>query len=169
MIVRVIIFNLVLMFSVNLSSAAHPVHVAVCNLEISDSLSSVAIKLYKDDFALVLKNNYQADVLMNREEVDKNREIISNYVNECLKIIVNKNKILRFEYEKNEITEDAIWLYFHSGDNSSGNIISIRNTLMMDFWDDQTNLLILNKNGFEQGYTFSRNELEVVVDLNHVN
>jgi hypothetical protein len=164
--VSFLLVNLFIIFSGILKPAMHPIHVSICNLELNDTENIVAIKLFKDDFALALKNNYQAEIQMDKADEKANSEIISKYVNSCLQIEMNKNKILRLDYKYSQINEDAVWIYFQTEKTNNSTILRIRNTLMLDLWDDQTNLLIINWKGKENGYRFNRKEVEIEIDLN---
>lgn len=135
-------------------------------MELNDVENIVALKLFKDDFALVLKNNYQADVPMEHADEKINSEIISKYINSCLQIELNKGEFLKLEYKNSEINEDAIWIYFKTGTTNNATKLRIKNTLMLDLWNDQTNLLIINWKGKENGYRFNSSDVEKEIELN---
>ena len=149
-----------------INPAYHPIHVSICNLEINDVENTVAIKLFKDDFSLVLRNNYQINIPMERADEKSNSQIISQYVNSCLQIEMDKNKILNLSYKYSKINEDAIWVFFQTEKTNNTTKLRIKNTLMLDLWDDQTNLLIINWKGKENGYRFDRKDVEIEIDLN---
>lgn len=145
----------------------HPIHVSVCNMELSDVENTISVKLFKEDFSLALKNNYQVDIPMEKADEKLNSQIISKYINSCLQIEMNKSKILKLEYKYSKINEDAIWIYFQTEKTNNATKLRIKNTLMLDLWDDQTNLLIINWKGREDGYRFNRREVEMEIDLNN--
>lgn len=160
-----IIVYLVVFLGGILNPSFHPVHVSICTIELSDNENIVAIKLFKDDLSLVLKNNYQMDVPMEKADEKLNREVISKYINTSLQIIVNNSEKLELHYQKSEINEDAIWIYFQVEKIKNGTQLSIKNTLLLNLWEDQTNLLIINWKGQENGYRFNRSESEIDIDL----
>jgi hypothetical protein len=147
--------------------AMHPIHVSVCNLDLNDTENTISIKLFKDDFAQAITNTYQVSIPMEKADEKVNSDIISKYINECLQIEISKNKILSLEYKYSKINEDAIWLYFNAEKANLQGRMKIRNTLMLDLWDDQKNLLIINWKGKENGYQFNRNDVEMDIDLNN--
>jgi hypothetical protein len=138
----------------------------VCNLELNNLENIVSVKLFKDDFALALNHNYQVNIEMEKAGEETNRLAISRYINSCLQIVLNENEVLKLEYKSSEINEEAIWIYFQTGALKDANKLRIKNTLMLDIWDDQTNLLILNLKGKESGYRFNHKEIEIEIDLN---
>jgi hypothetical protein len=135
-------------------------------MDLNENENIVAVKLFKEDFTLALKNNYQVVVPMEKADEKLNSDIISRYINSCLQIELNKSKILKLEYKSSEINEDAIWIYFRIGKIENSTILRIKNSLLVDLWDDQTNLLIINYKGKDNGYRFNRNELQIEIDLN---
>ncbi len=163
---NIIIVKLFLILSGVFQPAMHPIHVSVCNVDINDTECTVSVKLFKDDFALALKNNYQTDVAMEKADENTNRQFISKYINNCLQIELNKTRLLKLEYKSSEINEDAIWVHFNAGTIENISHIRIRNILMLDLWDDQTNLLIMSVKGKENGYRFNRREVEIEIDVN---
>jgi ABC-type microcin C transport system permease subunit YejE len=164
--VEILLVYLLFTFTGITNSAMHPIHVSVCNLELNDKENIVSLKLFKDDFALALKNKYQLDIPMEKADEKINSKIISNYVNSCLQIELNKNKNLSLDYYYSEINEDAIWIYFKTENIYNATKLKIKNVLMLDIWDDQTNLLIINWKGKENGYRFDRHKVEIEIDLN---
>jgi len=149
-----------------ISPAMHPIHVSVCNMDLNNKENIVSVKLFKDDFALALNHNYQVNVEMDKADEETNRLAISRYINSCLQIVLNENEVLKLDYKSSEINEEAIWIYFQTGILKDAKKLSIKNTLMLDIWDDQTNLLIISRNGKESGYRFNRNVIEIEIDLN---
>lgn len=143
----------------------HPIHVSVCNLELNDTESTVSFKLFKDDFALVLKNLYNEDVKLENADENVNREIINKYINSCFQVDVNKNFRLTLDYKNSQINEDAIWLNYRIQNIKSISNIRIKNTLMLELWEDQTNLLIINYNNKENGYRFDEHETITEIDF----
>jgi len=143
----------------------HPIHVSVCNLELNETKSTVSFKLFKDDFAQVLKNLYNEDVILENADEKKNSEIINRYINSCFQVNVNKNIRLALEYKNSEINEEAVWLHYTVQNTKSPSNISIKNTLMLDLWEDQTNLVILKFKDKENGYRFDEHETIAEIDL----
>jgi len=164
--VNFLIFILFVFFSSMAGPAYHPIHVSVCNVELNGTENIVSVKLFKDDFALALKNNYQISIPMDRANEKTHSEIISKYINSCFQIESGQGKTLKLVFKTTEINEEAIWVYFNAENFTNLAKLRVKNTLMLDLWDDQTNLVILNWKGKETGYRFNRREVEIEIDLN---
>ena len=144
----------------------HPIHVSICNVDINGNENTVSIKLFKDDFALVLKNKSGVEIAMEKADEKSNSQIISKYINSDFQIEVNNGEILVLDYQKSEINEDAIWLYFHFKNIGNTSKLNVKNALMIELWEDQTNLLIVKWKEKESGYRFTVDETEMEINLN---
>jgi len=163
--VRSLILITVLFFLVNTGLIAHPVHVSVCNLELKDKESVIAVKLFSDDFGTVLKNNYHEDIVLSEADKYPLRDFISDYVSSNLRILSNGRKPVKFIYDYSEYDDTNIWLYFRMRKPVSLKKLRIINTLMLDLYDDQTNLLIVNNEGKQEGFSFNIHTTEADINL----
>ena len=145
--------------------SAHPVHVSVSNLELTDKESVVAVKLFKDDLQLAIYHNYSIEIPLDSIGNDKYSGIILTYLSEKLKIVLNKKKELMLEFTGNEFNEEAIWIYFSAGNLRETQNIYLINTIFLDIYEDQTNLVIINYKGKQQGYRFNIRYTEKEISL----
>ena len=146
--------------------SAHPVHVSVANLEFTDKESVVAVKLFKDDLQLAIYHNYSIEIPLDSIGNENYSKIILTYLMEKLKIVVNKKKELKLEYTGNEYNEEAIWVYFSAGNLQEMKNIYLINTIFLDIYEDQTNLVIINYKGKQQGHRFNILFTEKEINLN---
>jgi hypothetical protein len=165
MFVKVLVLIILFFYAESTGIAAHPIHVSICNIEFNKKESIIAVKLFSDDFGTVLKNNYHEEIVLSKADEEPYRNYIANYVNSNLNIIFKGNKILKFVYDYSEIDEINIWLYFKFDGYNSLKNIKIINTLMLDLYEDQTNLLIINHNGKQDGFRFNNKVRELDIDL----
>jgi hypothetical protein len=162
MIVIVLLLNILFYFA---GFPAHPVHVSMCNLEFTDKASIIAVKLFSDDFGTVLKNKYGDDFVLTRANEEPYRKHISDYVGSNLKLTLNRNKSVVLEYDYSETNEGAIWIYFKADKPVKGTSLKIVNTLMLDLYEDQTNLVIMNQGGKQRGFQFTNQVRELEIEL----
>jgi Domain of unknown function (DUF6702) len=144
---------------------AHPVHVSVCNLEFDSKGLTIAVKLFQDDLLLAIQTDYRKEIDRLKIEEEKNLYLLANYVSDNIHIGLNKNENLELNYYKYEINEDAIWLYYRIQGLKTSKKLYITNTLMVELYHDQTNLVILNYMGKQNGYRFNYNTREQDIDL----
>jgi hypothetical protein len=163
--VKVLAFFIFFFFTAGSAMRAHPVHVSVCNIELTKNESIIAVKLFSDDFGTVLQNKYNQDFVLSKADEKPYRDYIINYVGSNLKITFNRNKSLMFEYDYSEVNEGAIWIYFKADRLNSTEKMKVVNTLMLDLYEDQTNLLIINHEGKQDGFRFNNQVRELEIDL----
>jgi hypothetical protein len=158
-----LILGFLLIFFVE--SSAHPVHVSVSNLEFTEKDPVVAIKLFKDDLQLAIYHNYAVEIPLDEIGNDSHNDIILKYLSDKFIIKLNKNKKLRLEYENSEVNDEAIWLYFKAEKLPDLNKVTILNSIFLDIYYDQTNLLIMNYSGKQKGYKFDLKVTEMEISL----
>ena len=136
-------FLIILFFILNGTAVfAHPIHVSVCNLEFDKDELIISIKIFKDDLQLAIYHNTAKEIDPNNLTAESNM-LIQDYINKTLQIrLNNKNNIELNEY-RNEINEEAIWLYYRIEDIPKVKSIHVLNALLLDIYLDQTNLLII--------------------------
>ena len=148
-------------------SCLHPVHVSIINMEYFNEEQKIeySIKVFKDDFQLLFFHLNEKNIDFNKsEEIDKNLQLIKSYFNKNLQISVNK-KLIQQNYQKYTITDDAVWFFFDS--SIKYEIISVKliNTVLLDLYFDQKNLLIFKAKDFENGYRFDIKNKEHLIEF----
>ena len=122
---------------------AHPVHVSVCNFEISKGEMTVSVKLFSDDLALALEHRFRKKVDVAKLNQEPEKDIILGYITGELSIIINQKDTLKLEFSKSEENEGAVWLYFDVKYAGTIRRMTIMNSLLVDMFHDQTNLVIV--------------------------
>jgi hypothetical protein len=131
----------------------HPVHVTLTSIDYlpeRDSLK-VFVKIYLDDFLLDLNllkdNTFGTDF---SEGNPKSRDIMENYLNRKLIINVNKKllsgKLDDFEIVGNEIKLNIVYNHVREPE-----FITVKNLIMTELYKDQSNMIIVRINEFEEG------------------
>lgn len=158
--VLIILFLLTVVKFVN----AHPIHVSVCNIEFNDDKLTIAVKLFKDDFQLAIYHNYGLELNYDDAEFPNSKKVIDKYMNNALKIVLNKRDSLKLSFKRAEINDEAVWFYY-TFEQEDFNRIYVKNELLLDIYGDQTNLLILNYRNNQNGYRFNVRNTEQRIKL----
>ena len=137
----------------------HPVHISFTTIEYfeADKKFKIMFKIFVDDFDLVLKLKYGKDLRLLEGRWEKGYpKTINNYIQEHFKIIIaGKNRTKSsLKYVSKEVKENAIWLNYELNYKPKGDTFNIQNTLMMDLYQDQKNLLIFAISGEQKGVQF---------------
>ncbi|MFO7575220.1 MAG: DUF6702 family protein [Bacteroidales bacterium] len=144
----------------------HPVHVSLGSLDYDDEKASFSLflKLFSDDLendCRLMKKD--AALQLYDENYMPSREIIEEYLDSRL-FIESDNK--RLKGVLGEIAADAEEVrinvtYEYAGKGRSFRIV---NKIMTDLFDDQANLLIFRIDNYEEGFKFTPQLTEVIIN-----
>jgi hypothetical protein len=146
----------------------HPVHVSILNVEFNSANHSMdlSFKVFTNDIDLAIGHNY--NVALNFGKPNENPEAISyinKYFAEVFSISINNKDHPRLVFVKKEFNEDAVWLHFTIGLNDRVHEFVIKDVLLMDIFEDQTNLVILSINGKESGYRLNIKNRDATIKI----
>jgi hypothetical protein len=148
--------------------AAHPVHVSLLSIDyIPDQKKfKVFLRIYFDDFLLDsgIKSADQKNLDFSGGTFFT-REVLAKYVNEKIKISVNKRQITAelgdMALSENELRMN---LFFNSPGKISS--IAVKNLIMTSLYSDQANMIIVKVNDFEEGVKLTSEEPEKTFEIN---
>ena len=122
----------------------HPLHVSVTEIEYDEKDKSLEImmRIFSDDLELTLRNYYKTpdlDImkLQNGATVD---DLMKKYLQENFSVTLDNRK-QSFTLLGNENEGDAFVFYIEVPKIRKWKTIAIRNTVIMDTHDDQSNLV----------------------------
>jgi len=151
-------FVLFLAFFFTFKAIAHPVHVSVVNIDITNGYKiHFSVKIFTDDFQTVLSQVQNKAITINSNaQLNLHKELITKYIYNNLSFKIETRIPESFYHiEKMEIKEDAVWIFFDIIPNQRKfDQIEITNTLMCDLYHDQTNLLILSFHQSDMAYRY---------------
>lgn len=131
------------------SANPHPFHLAVVEMEhnATDRSLEISCRIFTDDFEKALKQTTKAHVdLINPADKKQTQKWISDYINTQVKITIDGKPYdltcIGFERE-----DDAIYSYFEIGGLISIRKIDIKNKILFDLYDDQTNVMHVTVGG----------------------
>ena len=138
---------------------AHPVHISLVNMDLTeDGKILFSVKLFTDDFESIIntKNNTKLSFTegVKTSIIDK---YVTNYISNNFIISTNSVDLSsEYRFKKIEMDKESIWFFFEI-ENKDYNFdkLVIKNSLMCDLYQDQTNLFIINIKGEEKAYRFN--------------
>jgi hypothetical protein len=152
-----------------LFSFLHPVHVSLLNIDIEPDTGNIQIvfKLFSDDFERIILQKYNVQLNIT-QKVDPGEQIetVNKYIKESFEMVINGKKIENWEFVRNELDDLAIWLFYSS--KYTGNIesVSLKDEVMMDLFDNQTNLVIFTYGDKQNGYRLNNKNRHITFNLN---
>ena len=150
-------------FSSNFSYS-HAVYVSVCNIYQKNERSFFSMRAFKDDiFDALGFVGYSSDL------TEKQKTDIINYIKTNFIVSVDgrkKNLLLdRFVFEGSDYTETAN-VVFTIEETLGEKNLSIRNTILFDVLEEQTNIVGVKINNTKKTLTFNKNKKESWVQIN---
>ena len=127
----------------------HPFYVSVTEITQNPKTKTVqvSVRVFFDDFEKALDHKYKAKLNIlkpvDRKKVDL---LIADYLQKHLQIKANQKPLL-LKYIGYEIEEDAAWCYFETEKLGTIKNFDIRNDILFDEHDSQSNMVHVTLNG----------------------
>lgn len=129
--------------------SAHEFHLSLTEIRHNSESKSIeiSIKLFTDDLLVALEQAGAPKMELGTEnEPPEANEYIESYLKRHFKLMVN-GKPTEFTYLGKEAELDATWCFVEVKDVRKVQAIEVQNTLLLEAFDDQTNMVNLNING----------------------
>lgn len=143
MIKALCIFGLTLMLPI------HDFHMSLTEIYHNAESKSleISVKLFTDDLGIALQKNEapKMEIGTDREPPQAN-ELIENYLRRNVKFVIN-GKPVEFKYLGKQAELDATWCFLEVKNVSKVHTMEIINTLLLDSFEDETNMVNLNIGG----------------------
>jgi hypothetical protein len=144
----------------------HPVHVSLLSIDLYPDSGKIEIvfKLFSDDLERLIMTRYNVDLdITSKVDPGEKAETINKYIDESFELKINGTKIDNWEYTGNQINEEAIWLYYKNSYQEKMKEVAVTDAVLMDFFEDQTNMVIVSWPGKQNGYCLNNNEHEITL------
>ncbi|MBK6265817.1 hypothetical protein JKA74_12305 [Marivirga sp. S37H4] len=132
------IIGLILVFS-----GLHPFHVSITELIYKEEAKSVQVmhKVFIDDFEQTLNKNYKVNLdILAMDDTQSIDSLIEDYLKNNFSVEID-GKEREVVYLGSELEENVLWCYQEIYKVKSPKIFEIRNSIMFDEFDDQSNLV----------------------------
>lgn len=107
----------------------------------------IAVKLFTDDLTVVLEKTGAPKLhIGTSNEPPKANELIAAYLKQHLLLKINGKEVV-FDYLGKEAETDATWCYVEVKNVAKVQMLEVQNTLLIETFDDETNMVNLNING----------------------
>jgi len=157
---KTVFFTIVLVVVLYMNSSAHPIHVSVVNMDyISDSGKiEYSIKLFYDDFQSLI--NYKYNTFFNfsgqNRMTTKEQQSVTDYIQGNFIIKDANQQLVDSKFTGWKVEDFSVWLFFCAEFQAELSSITIMNTIMLDLFADQVNLVILHIDDIQKGFEFNK-------------
>lgn len=104
----------------------------------------ITMRLFTDDVEKTLNANFKKDFKLDTpQELATTNQLIAYYINNHFKVIVN-GKPLNIKFLGKEYENDLVYFYIEINDVATIKSIEIENTILMDEFEEQQNIIKLN-------------------------
>lgn len=150
------------------SGALHEFHVSKVQVDynLDDQAVQISMHIFIDDLEEALREQGVEGLFLctekESEDADKHLE---DYLNQVFQIKIDE-KTAPYEFLGKEPSEDllAVWCYLEIPNIEQLEQLSISNSVLMEIFDDQKNIIQVTKSGKNQGYLlFSKGSSSDVV------
>jgi len=146
----------------------HPVHVTLLSIEYSEEkkLFEAFLRVYYDDFMLDYKlltgKEQEFDISGNKEEAIT---CLNGYLKERVQLISGKTP-LGFIITDINLSDNELNIYLQFKSDGISKVFTVKNSILADIYNDQSNLLIFRYKDFEEGVKLTPEKREHEFDVN---
>ncbi|MDH5379886.1 MAG: hypothetical protein OEW75_03485 [Cyclobacteriaceae bacterium] len=133
----------------SLSINFHPMHISVCEMEYDETRHALEItqRVFLDDLEKEIRDEiHNAELIITDLSKKDTDLILKAYIKRHINIFVEK-KEKTVRYVGHEIDRDAVFIYFEVVEVVSPKIIGIKNDVLLGTFEDQVNLVHIEKGG----------------------
>jgi len=137
------------------SAWLHPVHISITNLDLDPVRGKIelSVKIFADDFQDLILHKYGVQLnIIEQEDPGDKIAAVNEYMQEALQLVFNGNETADLQFVDAKLNEEAIWLFYRYEHHSKIRKVDIVNRVMLEKFNDQTNLMIVTFNEKQNGY-----------------
>ena len=150
------------------SAWLHPVHVSVTNLDLDPVRGKVelSVKIFADDFQDLILHKYGVQLnIIEQEDPGDKIAAVNEYMQEALQLVFNGNEIADLQFVDAKLNEEAIWLFYRYEHHGKIRKVDIVNRVMLEKFNNQTNLMIVTFNEKQNGYRLDNKTTDLSLNI----
>ena len=150
----------------NLRLKAHDFHTSLTEMRYNTKSKTfeISLRVFTDDLQKVLSATNQ-NRKFTLENNDKNDSLVEAYIRRHFVVINPKNQKLNINYIGKEKEGEATWVYLELPVNESINGSKIQNDVLIDMFDDQTNILNIFMQNQKKSYLYNVKNKVFMVEI----
>lgn len=144
----------------------HDFHTSLTEMRYNPKAKSfeISLRVFTDDLEKVLSATNQNKKFL-VENNDKNDVFVEAYIKKHFVIVNSKNQKSIINYIGKEKEGEATWIYLEMPVNESINGSKIQNNVLIDMFEDQTNILNIFVQNQKKSYLFTVKNRVFVVEI----
>ncbi len=145
----------------------HPFYISVCQIDYNTDTEALemSFRIFTDDLELALET-MGTDLLRlgTEREAEKADVYIGRYLDRHVEFEINGRKVSAAFLGK-EMDSDAVWCYMEIENVPVLNTMTMSNTLLLETYEDQVNLVHVNANSQKKSLVFNRQQVRQSLDF----
>lgn len=145
----------------------HPFYISVCQVDHNPDTGALemSFRIFTDDLELALETMGTDRLRLGSErEAEKADLYISRYLARHVEIEIDGRRVSAAFLGK-EVDSDAIWCYVEAENVPALETMTITNTLLLETYEDQVNLVHVNANGQKKSLVFNGQQVRQTLDF----
>lgn len=124
------------------NTAFHAFHTSLTEMRYNTKSKGfeVSLRVFTDDLEKVLSHDNQNKKIV-IENNDSNDALVEQYVKKHFMLVNAKNQLKAIQYVGKEKEGDATWIYLEIPLNEAVSGLRLKNDVLIDMYDDQTNIV----------------------------
>ena len=145
---------------------AHDFHTSLTEMRynVKSKNFEISLRVFTDDLEKVLSATNQ-NRKFTLENNDKNDPLVEAYIRKHFVVVNPKNQKLNINYIGREKEGEATWIYLELPVNESINGSKIQNDVLIDMFDDQTNILNIFIQNQKKSYLYNVKNKAFMVEI----
>ena len=141
----------------------HPIYISSTNVVINDDKLEIKVKLFRDDLEDGLRDFHGFSISIDSPyKIEKRKNLIDQYINDKLTLIINNEKI-NFFIKDYSLINDVLEVYFIQNFTKKSKDIRITNQLLIEVYSEQSNIMFLDIFGKKYYDNFTASKTEKVL------
>ena len=141
----------------------HPIYISSTNVVVRDEILEIKIKLFRDDLEDGLRDFHGFSISIDSpNKIEKKKNLIDQYINDKLTLIINNEKI-NFFIKDYLLINDVLEVYFIQNFTKKTKDIRITNQLLIEVYSEQSNIIFLDIFGKKYYDNFTASKTEKVL------
>ena len=146
---------------------AHPFYISVCQVDHNPDTGALemSFRIFTDDLELALETMGTDRLRLGTERESEKADLyIGRYLARHVEIEINGRRVSASFLGK-EVDSDAIWCYVEAEDIPVLETMTMTNTLLLETYEDQVNLVHVNANGQKKSLVFDGQQIRQTLDF----
>lgn len=145
----------------------HPFYISVCQVDHNPETGAleVSFRIFMDDLELALETMGTDRLRLGTERESEKADLyIGRYLARHVEIEINGRRVSTAFLGK-EVDSDAIWCYVEAEDVPDLKTMTMTNTLLLETYEDQVNLVHVTANGQKKSLVFDGQQIRQTLDF----